>query len=136
MANDDTLPTYDYLFGELNRFSPGYVQLMRPINDVSGTAVANLHNGTYKRNRPMFNGTLIANVGFDRKSANELIASGDADLVSFARHYIANPDLPERFLQNASLAEGDLATYYQGGAAGYTSYLTYEEQQEMEVSSR
>jgi N-ethylmaleimide reductase len=136
MANDDTLPTYDYLFGKLNRFSPGYVQLMRPINDVSGTAVADLQDGTYKRYRPRFNGTLIANVGFDRKSANDVVERGDADLVSFARHYIANPDLPERFLQNEPLAEGDVATYYQGGAAGYTSYLPYKEQQEMEVSSR
>jgi N-ethylmaleimide reductase len=108
-------------------FSPGYVHLMRPINDVSGTAVAILQEGTYKRYRPMFNGTLIANVGFDRKSANELIASGDADLMSFARHYIANPDLPERFWQNAPLVEGDLATYYQGGTAGFTSYRPYEE---------
>jgi N-ethylmaleimide reductase len=128
VANDDTLPTYDYLFGELNRFSPGYVHLMRPINDVSGTAVVDLQQNTYKRYRPMFNGTLIANVGFERESANELIGGGDADLVSFARRYIANPDLPERFLQNAPLAEADLATYYQGGAAGYTSYPPYEEQ--------
>jgi N-ethylmaleimide reductase len=127
VANDSTLLTYDYLFGELNRFSPGYVHLMRPINDVSGTAVANLQEGTYKRYRPMFNGTLIANTGFDRKSANELIASGDADLVSFARHYIANPDLPERFWLNAPLVEADLAKYYQGGAAGFTSYRPYEE---------
>jgi N-ethylmaleimide reductase len=128
VANDDTLPTYDYLFGELNRFSPGYVHLMRPIDDVSGTAVADLQQNTYKRYRPMFNGTLIANVGFEQESANELVGGGDADLVSFARHYIANPDLPERFLQNAPLAEGDPATYYQGGSAGYISYPPYEKQ--------
>jgi N-ethylmaleimide reductase len=127
MANDGTLPTYDYLFAELNRFSPGYVHLMRPINDVSGTPVASLQAGTYKRYRPMFNGTLIANFGFDRKSANELIAGGDANLVSFARHYIANPDLPERFSQNEPLVEGDTATYYQGAAAGFTSYPPFEE---------
>jgi N-ethylmaleimide reductase len=135
VANDDTLPTYDYLFGKLKRFSPGYVHLMRPINDVSGTVVANLQEGTYKRYRPMFNGTLIANVGFDGKSANELIAGGDADLVSFARHYIANPDLPERFRQNVPLVEGDLATYYQGRAVGFTSYPPYEER-EAAVTSR
>jgi N-ethylmaleimide reductase len=135
VANDDTLPTYDYLFGKLKRFSLGYVHLMRPINDVSGTVVANLQEGTYKRYRPMFNGTLIANVGFDGKSANELIAGGDADLVSFARHYIANPDLPERFRQNVPLVEGDLATYYQGRAVGFTSYPPYEER-EAAVTSR
>jgi N-ethylmaleimide reductase len=130
VANDDTLPTYDYLFRELNRLLPGYVHLMRPINDVSGTPVAGLQKGTYKRYRPMFKGALIANVGFEMKSANELVANGEADLVSFARHYIANPDLPERFLQKAPLAQSDVATYYQGGAAGYTSYPPYEERKD------
>jgi N-ethylmaleimide reductase len=122
VANDETLPTYDYLFNELNRFSPAYVQLMRPINDIGSTPVAELQEGTYKRYRPRFNGTLIANVGFERASANDVVDRGDADLVSFARHYIANPDLPTRFAKDAVLAEGEVATYYQGGASGYTTY--------------
>jgi N-ethylmaleimide reductase len=98
---------------------------MRPINDVSQTAVAVLKGDTYRRYRPSFRGTLIANFGFDLESANQLVKDGDADLVSFARHFIANPDLPERFSQNAPMAEGDRETYYQGGATGYTSYRPY-----------
>jgi N-ethylmaleimide reductase len=125
VANQDTLPTYDYLIQQLDRFSLGYLHLPRPINDVSQTAVSILQEGIYKHYRPMFRGTLIANFGFDRESANQLIASGDADLVSFARHYISNPDLAERFSLNAPLAEGDRDTYYQGGAAGYISYPQY-----------
>jgi N-ethylmaleimide reductase len=125
VANEDTLPTYDYLIQQLDRFSIGYLHLMRPINDVSQTAVSILQQYTYKRYRPMFRGTLIANFGFDWASSNQLLASGDADLVSFARHYIANPDLAERFSLNVPLAEGDRETYYQGGAAGYTSYPRY-----------
>ena len=128
VANDDTLSTYDHLFNELNRFSPAYVQLMRPINDVGSTPVAELQEGTYKRYRPLFKGTLIANVGFDKASANEMVANGDADMVSFARHYIANPDLPTRFTKNTALVERDVATYYQGGALGYTTYPSLEGQ--------
>jgi N-ethylmaleimide reductase len=131
VANDETLPTYDYLIQQLDRFSLGYLHLMRPINDVSQTAVAVLQEGTYKRYRPLFQGTLIANFGFDLESANELVQSGDADLVSFARHFIANPDLAERFSTNAPIAEGDRNTYYQGGAAGYTSYPPHNTAEEL-----
>ena len=126
VANEDTLPTYDYLVQELDRFSPGYLHLMRPINDVSETAVAILKEGTYTRYRSIFRSTLIANSGFDRESGNRVVQSGDADLVSFARHFIANPDLPERFSRNVAIAGGDRDTYYQGGAAGYTSYPPYD----------
>jgi N-ethylmaleimide reductase len=125
VADNETLLTYDYLIQQLNRFSLGYLHLMRPINDVSQTAVAVLQKGTYRRYRPLFPGALIANFGFDLESANELVQSGDANLVSFARHFIANPDLAERFAANAPIAEGDRNTYYQGGGAGYTSYPPY-----------
>jgi N-ethylmaleimide reductase len=36
--------------------------------------------------------------------------------------FLANPDLPERFRQNAPLNEPDVATFYVGGARGYTDY--------------
>jgi hypothetical protein len=38
------------------------------------------------------------------------------DLVSFARHYISNPDLVDRFRGNQALSPSDLSTYYKGGA--------------------
>ena len=126
IANEDTLPTYDLLLEQLSKHELGYVQLSRPVNDVSTTAVAVLQDGTYARYRPIFRGTLIANLGFDRESGNRVVQSGDADLVSFARHFIANPDLPERFSRNVAIAEGDRDTYYQGGAAGYTTYPPYD----------
>ncbi|WP_213807207.1 alkene reductase [Granulicella sp. dw_53] len=125
VANDDTLPTYDYLIQQLDQFALGYLHLMRPINDVSRSVVAVLQEGTYKRYRPIFQRTLIANSGFELESANEVVRSGNADLVSFAKHFIANPDLPERFSRNVPIAEGDRDTYYQGGAAGYISYPSY-----------
>ena len=45
-----------------------------------------------------------------------------ADLVSFGRAFLANPDLVERFRADLPLQEADPATFYQGGDAGYVSY--------------
>jgi N-ethylmaleimide reductase len=39
----------------------------------------------------------------------------------------ANPDLVERLRFNAALSQADRATYYGGGADGYTDYKTLEE---------
>ena len=42
--------------------------------------------------------------------------------MSFATHFIANPDLVTRFAMNRELATGDPGTYYTGGAGGYVDY--------------
>lgn len=122
VANEDTLPTYDYLVDQLDRLDLAYLHLMRPMMDVSATAIAMLQGDTYRHFRTRYRGTLIANGGFDVDTASALIASGEADLVSFARHFIANPDLPERIASGSRLASGDMGTYYQGGEQGYTTY--------------
>ena len=51
--------------------------------------------------RRSFGGTLIVNGGISPDAANALIDAGDADLVAFARAYIANPDLVERLAARA-----------------------------------
>jgi len=58
----------------------------------------------------------MANLGFTHGSGNEIIANGDADLVSFGAPFIANPDLVERFQNNLALAVPDESTFYSGGA--------------------
>ncbi|MFH8559603.1 hypothetical protein [Streptomyces sp. NPDC017988] len=54
--------------------------------------------------------------------ANTALRKGVADAVSFARHFVANPDLVSRFALGRELAAGDPATYYEGGARGYADY--------------
>ena len=62
----------------------------------------------------------------DRDRGNRLIAEGLADLVAFGRPYIANPDLVQRFADNAPLAEVDWETVYGSGLHGYSDYPTYQ----------
>ena len=47
----------------------------------------------------------IANMRLSREDAIQLLASGQADAVSFGKAYIANPDLFERLVQDAPLNE-------------------------------
>ncbi len=74
--------------------------------------------------RKEFTGRWIVNNGYTKEMAIDAISSGYADLVSFGKDFIANPDLVERFKLNASLNTIDKATLYGGDAKGYTDYPT------------
>jgi N-ethylmaleimide reductase len=63
----------------------------------------------------------MVNNGYDQALAEKALAEG-ADLVSFGRLFIANPDLTERMRQGAELNTPDRMTFYAGGDKGYTDY--------------
>jgi 2,4-dienoyl-CoA reductase-like NADH-dependent reductase (Old Yellow Enzyme family) len=72
--------------------------------------------------KDVFGGAFIANEGFDRASAERLLAEGKADAVAFGKLFIANPDLLQRFALGSPLNAWDPKTFYSGGAQGYTDY--------------
>jgi len=72
--------------------------------------------------RPNFGGAIIANGGLDPQSGQALIASGRADMVSFGRSFIANPDLVTRIERGGPYNEPDPYSFYGGGAQGYLDY--------------
>ncbi|MFK8252971.1 alkene reductase [Ancylobacter terrae] len=76
----------------------------------------------FKALHAAFGGRYIANNGYDRRLAIDAVASGYADMVAFGRPFISNPDLVARLRRDAPLAEPDKATFYGGGAEGYTDY--------------
>ena len=116
----ETIPTFDYIVRRLNDYGLAYLHLSEPFTDVSQNEFAEPHIA--KRYRPMYQGTLIINGGFDQEKGNKVVADGDANLVAYGIPFIANPDLVARFEQHAPLAESDKATYYVPGAHGYTDY--------------
>lgn len=63
----------------------------------------------------------MVNNGLDATLARQSLAEG-ADLVAFGRPFIANPDLTRRLREGVALNEPDRATFYGGGAQGYTDY--------------
>ncbi|MFD0683834.1 alkene reductase [Actinomadura fibrosa] len=76
--------------------------------------------------RPRWSGTLIGNFNgpepTGRAAGEKVLAADLADLFSFGRLFISNPDLPARFATGAPLAPYDPASVYGGGAEGYTDY--------------
>ncbi|WP_296946741.1 alkene reductase [uncultured Massilia sp.] len=72
--------------------------------------------------RPNFGGAIIANGGLDAASGDALLASGMADMVSFGRSFIANPDLVERIRRGGPYNAPDPFSFYGGGARGYLDY--------------
>ncbi|MWA14207.1 alkene reductase [Streptomyces sp. BA2] len=119
VVDEELLADHDELVTALNDRPLAYLHLRGP--DLAGPGEAPGFEA-FARYRKRFEGPLIANNGFGRESANALVAAGGADAVSFATHFIANPDLVGRFALGRELAAGDPATYYQGGAEGYVDY--------------
>lgn len=127
-ANDQTLPTIEYIITRLNNYSLSHLLMMGASTDFSGSPLATLTgDGMFQCFRPIFKGPLIANVKMDRERGNRLIAEGLADLIAFGRPYIANPDLAARFAINAPL-NNDIKqeTIYAAGPEGYVDYPEME----------
>jgi len=122
-ANDETLPMAEYAIRELSGYGLSHLLLMGNTTDFTGTPLEPLMgDGMFRHFRPIFKGTLIANVQMDGARGNRLIAEGLADLVAFGRPFIANPDLVERLRTGAPLAEIDWTTVYASGPGGYSDY--------------
>ena len=126
-ANNETLPVTEYAIQRLSAYGLSHLLLMGNTTDFTGTPLTKLaDDGMFRHFRPLYKGTLIANVNMNRDRGNRLVAGGLADLVAFGRPYIANPDLVQRFAENAPLAEVDWEAVYGSGSHGYSDYPTYQ----------
>src|SRR5258707_8987160 len=121
-AHDETLPMAEYAIRKLGGYGLSHLLLMGNTTDFTGTPLEPLMaDGMFQHFRPIFRGTLIANVNMTAERGNRLIAEGLADMVAFGRPYIANPDLAERLATGAPLAEIDGPTVYGSGPRGYAA---------------
>ncbi|KAJ6836028.1 12-oxophytodienoate reductase 7 [Iris pallida] len=73
--------------------------------------------------REGYDGTFICSGGYTRELGMEATANGEADLVSYGRLFISNPDLVARFKVNADLNRYIRKTFYtQDPVVGFTDY--------------
>ena len=77
--------------------------------------------------RQAYRGVIIGSGGYSAEKADNLIRTGLIDAVAFGRGYIANPDLVERFSQNAPLNPMKPYGSYGGDKKGYTDYPTLQQ---------
>jgi N-ethylmaleimide reductase len=116
---DDSNPQalFNYVAETLSGKGLAYLHVVE--GDLSGQPVASFEYGKIKT---LFGGYYIANNGYDKIRGQTAIAEGKADAVAFGKSFIANPDLPTRFLLDAPLTPVDQATLYGGDEKGYTDY--------------
>lgn len=122
--DEETIPTFDYIIEKLNDYDLAYLHLSEPFTDVS--AISYAVPQIAKHYRPIYKGTLMINSNFDQEKGNAVIERGDADLVSFAKLYVSNPDMVERFTHNLPMADWDKDTFYTPGKKGFTDYPVAE----------
>ena len=72
--------------------------------------------------RKRFSGAYIANNQYTLQLAEKVLAAGDADLFSFGRPFLANPDFVDRLRTGAPLAEAPKQYWYGGGSVGYSDW--------------
>jgi len=73
--------------------------------------------------RKVTSSALMGNCGYTKESGEKEITDGNADLISYGRPWITNPDLPARFEAGAKLADDPpVGVWYSPGPKGYVDY--------------
>ncbi|MFE7854199.1 alkene reductase [Streptomyces sp. NPDC057403] len=121
VEESDVLALYTALLTELARLDLAYVHLEATADDDVLLALRRVWPGTLVVNPVLPMGPKQTG----RSDADRWLELG-AELISFGRAFIANPDLVERLRTGVPLAPVDESTYYQGGDAGYLTYPSYQ----------
>lgn len=116
MRDSNPQALFNYVADALSPYGLAYLHVLE--RDAGGLQLP--FDFTELRRR--FRGPYMANGGYDKRSADAAIAAGRADCVAFGKPYIANPDLVERFAQDAPLNVANPTTFYGGREPGYTDY--------------
>ncbi len=112
-------PLFAYAARELYRIGISFLELRESREDAQPPVSPVI--------RANFGGVLVLNGGYLREDAEEAIASGRADAISFGKPFIANPDLVERLREGHPLAEPkEPQTIYAPIDEGYADYPRYE----------
>jgi len=123
MGSPDFRETFLHAATRLSRYELGYLHL------VDGLAFGFHEQGppmTLAEFRTVFTGPLIGNCGYTKETAAAAIRNRHADLISFGRPFISNPDLVERFGHDWPLnPPAEMSAWYSFDEVGYTDFPSY-----------
>lgn len=112
---------------DLHETYPALVDAISPL----GLAYLHVREGAHRdlalSLRKQFHGPLVLNpaASADRPAGPAeliLIEDGAADMLSFGRLFLSNPDLPRRLAAGGPFNPPDRGTFYGGGQHGFTDY--------------
>jgi N-ethylmaleimide reductase len=122
ISDSNPQPLFDYIVDHLSALKLVYLHV---VEGATG-GPRDIAPFDYQSLRNRFKGAYVANNGYDLALANKVLSANEADLIAFGKLFLANPDLLERFKRGAPLNAPDKATFYGGGAKGYTDYPALE----------
>jgi 2,4-dienoyl-CoA reductase-like NADH-dependent reductase (Old Yellow Enzyme family) len=112
MGDSNPLATFGYVARELGRRRIAFICARESLGE----------RRIGPQLKAAFGRSYIANEKFTQATASQVLVAGEADAVAFGVPFLANPDLTERFRQNAPLNEPNQSTFYAPGFKGYTDY--------------
>ena len=124
MGSPDFRETFLYIAKQLNQYELAYLHVLDGLAFGFHELGPDMKLAEF---RDVFKGPLMGNCGYTRETAEFAIKNQHADLISFGRPFISNPDLVERFANNWPLnPEADQQIWYSFDAVGYTDFHRYE----------
>lgn len=115
--------TYTYLAKKITEIGLVYIHLV----DHSAMGAPQVPASIKKAFREIYNGKIILSGGYDLARAEQDIENKSADLISFGRPFINNPDLVYRLQNNKPLSTNlDMKSFYTPDEKGYTDYPFFE----------
>jgi N-ethylmaleimide reductase len=120
MRDSDPVATFTAATSLLNGYGLAYLHLLEalPGSMLATPGAPTVHPAL----RPLFQGPLILNGGYDQALGDAAIADGAADAIAYGLPYLANADLVSRYRLGAPLNSPNFDTLYMGGREGYLDY--------------
>lgn len=115
LQDENVAETFTTLLAKVNPMHLAYLHVIRMPEKITGVDNIALAMDN-------FDGPLVVNDSYEFDEAEKIIAEGKVAAVSFARHFIANPELPRKIQSGDQLKTFDPKTLYTAGSAGYTDY--------------
>ncbi|WP_353157052.1 alkene reductase [Herminiimonas fonticola] len=112
LSDADPAATFGYVAAEMGKRGIAFICARESLGE----------NRLGPQLKKAFGGVYIANEKMTKETAENVIATGEADAVAFGKLFIANPDLPRRLKDNAPLNPARPETFYTPTAEGYTDY--------------
>jgi N-ethylmaleimide reductase len=119
--DSDVMGTYSQYIDGLNALGIAYLHVIEGVTRETRKVPAGVDFLTLRRR---FRGSYLANNRYSKDMAEEALNSGRADLVSFGRPFIGNPDLVQRMRDGSPLVDAPKETYYGGDQKGYSDWPT------------
>lgn len=132
MFSSDKFEVYTAAVKALDTYALAYLHLVEPTIFGSETVEAAADAIPTSHFRSIYSGKLIVAGGLSLEAAEKAVLDGVADLVGFGKAFIANPDLPVRYLNGAQIREPESALYYGGDETGYTDYPSCHDENHFE----